>query len=153
MTPKHVIGKAQQLPWHLPADLAYFKAATLGKSILMGRLTFESIGRPLPGRDNWIISTTLTAAPKGTYLAPSLSAALAQLQHQPEIMVIGGGQLYQAALPLAQQMLLTIVEADIAGDIRFPEWPTDLWHLVAEQTRDADSNNPYRLRFQKWTRI
>lgn len=153
MTPSRVIGANNGLPWRLPADLAYFKAVTMGKPVIMGKHTFVSIGRPLPGRDNWVISTTLTEAPEGTHLATNLTDAIAALAHQPEIMIIGGGQLYQAALSLADCLLLTIVEADIPGDTYFPAWPHDSWQLTDETIREADLQNPYRLRFQTWARV
>lgn len=152
MTPARVIGANNRLPWRLPADLAYFKAVTLGKPIIMGRHTFASIGRPLPKRDNWVISTTLTEAPPGTHLASHLTDALKALASQPEIMIIGGGQLYQAALDFADTLLLTIVETDIAGDTYFPPWSPDVWQLTHETLREADTDNPYLLRFQTWTR-
>jgi dihydrofolate reductase len=152
MTPSRVIGINNNLPWRLPADLAHFKAVTLGKPIIMGRHTFLSIGRPLPGRDNWIISTTLTEAPPGTHLASNLADVLQTLTSQPDILIIGGGQLYQAALCLADKLLLTIVDTDIPGDTYFPEWSHDIWQLTDETLRAADKDNPYPLRFQTWIR-
>lgn len=152
MTPKRVIGVNNHLPWRLPADLAYFKAVTLGKPIIMGRHTFLSIGRALPGRDNWIISTTMTQAPADTHIAPDLASALAVLVDTAEIMIIGGAKLYETALDVADCLRLTIVEADISGDTYFPAWSLDVWHLSDETVREADLENPYRLRFQTWTR-
>lgn len=152
MTPERVIGSNNRLPWRLPADLAYFKAVTIGKPIVMGRRTFESIGKPLPKRENWVISSNLHEAPEGTKLASSLDEAITSLCHEPEIMIIGGGQLYTVALPLADKMLLTIVEADIAGDTYFPAWSEADWTLSDETLREADRENPHRLRFQIWER-
>lgn len=147
MTRNGVIGKDNAMPWHLPADLAYFKQTTLGKPIVMGRNTFTSIGRALPGRRNIIVSATLTEAPNGTEVVASPSAALALLKDEPEVMVMGGGQLYQAFLPLSQRLYLTQIEADIAGDTYFPFTAAD-WQLVSEQWRVADERNEYDCRFQ-----
>lgn len=153
MTPSRVIGINNQLPWHLPADLAYFKAQTLGKPIIMGKHTFLSIGKALPGRDNWIISTTMQQAPENTHISADLSSALAQLKHASEIMIIGGAKLYTTAIDLADCLQLTIVEADIAGDTYFPAWDLNHWQLSSEMIREPDQQNPYRLRFQIWKRV
>ncbi len=151
MTEARVIGANNRLPWRLPADLAYFKAVTIGKPVVMGRHTFESIGRALPGRDNWIVSRTLSHAPESTHLAHDLASALAALADASEIMIIGGGQLYQTALPLAQKMLLTVIETNIPGDTYFPLWSNEHWQLDTETIREADVENPHRLRFQTWS--
>ncbi|NLJ92755.1 MAG: type 3 dihydrofolate reductase [Aeromonadales bacterium] len=152
MTRNGVIGKDNAMPWHLPADLAYFKQTTLGKPIVMGRNTFASIGRALPGRRNIIVSASLTEAPNGTEVVASPSAALALLKDEPEVMVMGGGQLYQAFLPLSQRLYLTQIEADIAGDTYFPFIAAD-WQLVSEQWRAADERNEYDCRFQVYQRV
>ena len=152
MTRNGVIGKDNAMPWHLPADLAYFKQTTLGKPIVMGRNTFNSIGRALPGRRNIIVSASLTEAPNGTEVVASPSAALALLKDEPEVMVMGGGQLYQAFLPLSQRLYLTQIEADIAGDTYFPFIAAD-WQLVSEQWRAADERNEYDCRFQVYQRV
>lgn len=147
MTRNGVIGKDNDMPWHLPADLAYFKQTTLGKPIVMGRNTFNSIGKPLPGRRNVIVSQTLSEAPVGTELVASPAAALELLQGEDEVMVMGGGQLYQAFLPLSQRLYLTQIEADIGGDTYFPFHASD-WHLQSEQVRPCDERNQYQCRFQ-----
>ena len=147
MTRNGVIGKDNAMPWHLPADLAYFKQTTLGKPIVMGRNTFNSIGRALPGRRNIIVSQSLTTAPEGTEVVTSPEAALALLADEAEVMVMGGGQLYQAFLPLSQRLYLTQIEADIEGDTLFPFQAAD-WQLESEQLRSADERNEYDCRFQ-----
>lgn len=152
MTRNGVIGKDNGMPWHLPADLAYFKQTTLGKPIVMGRNTFNSIGRALPGRRNIIVSANLIEAPSGTEVVASPSAALALLKDEPEVMVMGGGQLYQAFLPLSQRLYLTQIEADIAGDTYFPFAAAD-WKLMSEQLRVADERNEYDCRFQVYQRV
>ncbi|MBU3823618.1 MAG: type 3 dihydrofolate reductase [Candidatus Oceanisphaera merdipullorum] len=147
MTRSGVIGKDNGMPWHLPADLAYFKQTTLGKPIVMGRNTFNSIGRALPGRRNIIVSQSLRDAPMGTELVASPQAALALLADEAEVMVMGGGQLYQAFLPLSQRLYLTQIEADIEGDTYFP-FQADHWQLESEQLRASDERNAYDCRFQ-----
>ncbi|MBO1518046.1 type 3 dihydrofolate reductase [Oceanisphaera pacifica] len=147
MTRNGVIGKDNDMPWHLPMDLAYFKQTTLGKPIVMGRNTFESIGKPLPGRRNVIVSRSLTQAPAGTELVNSPEAALALLQNETEVMVMGGGALYQAMLPLTQRLYLTRIEADIEGDTYFPFHVED-WQFQSEEIQLADERNQYDCRFQ-----
>ena len=146
MTRNGVIGKDNGMPWHLPADLAYFKQTTLGKPIVMGRNTFNSIGRALPGRRNIVVSQSLNEAPLGTELVASPEAALALLAGESEVMVMGGGQLYQAFLPFSQRLYLTQIEAEIEGDTYFPFQAQD-WQLESEQLRPADERNAYHCRF------
>ncbi|ART83092.1 dihydrofolate reductase [Oceanisphaera profunda] len=152
MTRNGVIGKDNAMPWHLPADLAYFKQTTLGKPIVMGRNTFNSIGRALPGRRNIIVSQSLIEAPIGTEVVPSPEAALALLAGESEVMVMGGGQLYQAFLPLSQRLYLTQIEADVEGDTYFPFQAAD-WQLESEQLRLGDERNEYNCRFQVYKRV
>lgn len=152
MTRNGVIGKDNAMPWHLPADLAYFKQTTLGKPIVMGRNTFNSIGRALPGRRNIIVSQSLNEAPDGTEVVTSPEAALALLADEPEVMVMGGGLLYQAFLPLSQRLYLTQIEADIEGDTLFPFQAAD-WQLESEQLRTADERNEYDCRFQVYKKV
>ena len=152
MTRNGVIGKDNSMPWHLPADLAYFKQTTLGKPIVMGRNTFNSIGRALPGRRNVIVSQSLTEAPLDTEVVASPQDALALLKAETEIMVMGGGLLYQAFLPLSQRLYLTQIEADIEGDTYFPFHAAD-WQLESEQLRLADERNEYDCRFQVYKRV
>ncbi|PSJ38688.1 type 3 dihydrofolate reductase [Zobellella taiwanensis] len=151
MTREGVIGKDNRMPWHLPADLAYFKRITLGKPVVMGRHTFESIGRPLPGRRNVVVSRSLESAPEGTELVDSPAAALALLDRAEEVMIIGGGQLYGAFLPLASRLYLTRIEASLEGDTCFPALDTG-WRLLSETVHPADERNAYDCRFQCWER-
>lgn len=141
-----VIGVDGAMPWHLPADLKHFKAITLGHPVVMGRRTFESIGRALPGRQNLVVSRTLGRAPDGCTLARSLDDALARA-NSGAVMVIGGGELYRAALPRARRMELTLVDAMPAGDTEFPAWSHADWSLAAMQVRPADAANIHRLVF------
>lgn len=142
-----VIGRDGDMPWHLPADLAHFKAVTLGHPVLMGRRTFESIGRALPGRTNIVISRGCPALPDGVKLAAGLREGLALTPDAEKIMVIGGGQIYAEALPLADQLELTLVDASIDGDTFFPEFELRDWRVLGSQVRPADAQNAHALNF------
>lgn len=122
-----VIGHEGGLPWHLPADLKHFKALTMGKPIVMGRLTYQSIGRPLPGRDNIVISRDSAFAAPGCRVVASLGAALKAAGAAPEIMIIGGARIYALALPLAHRIYLTDIDIDVSGDAHFPPIDLDGW--------------------------
>lgn len=146
-----VIGREGQLPWHLPADLKHFKAVTLGKPIIMGRRTFESIGRPLPGRRNIVLSRS-SGPPPGAEGATSLQGALSMCAGTPEACVIGGGEIFRLALPLATRVELTRVHADIAGDVHFPELPSPPWREIACAEHPSDERHAYAMSFQTWSR-
>jgi dihydrofolate reductase len=116
-----VIGSQNTLPWRLPEDIAHFKAVTMGHTLIMGRRTYASIGHPLPGRRNIIVSSTLLVRPHpDCILFPSLSTALAACQQEAKVFCIGGGQLYRAVLPLAHTLILTMIDLHVQGDIFFP---------------------------------
>lgn len=129
----HVIGIHNTLPWRLPEDLQHFKALTMGHHIVMGRKTFESIGRPLPGRTTVIISRTGYSAPAGCLVAHSIPDALAACAGDQEVFFVGGAQLYEQALPLADRLYLTEIHAEFAGDAWFPQFECADW---AEFSRD-----------------
>ena len=139
------IGMDGTMPWHLPGELQHFKQATMGKAILMGRKTWQSIGRPLPGRQNIVISRNPDFIAGGADLVTSLQAAIEAAEAE-EIMVIGGGQLYQLAMPLAQRMLLTMIEADPPADTWFPEWDEGQWQQTASNLYQADEKNELAYR-------
>ncbi|WDE04901.1 type 3 dihydrofolate reductase [Thalassomonas viridans] len=144
----NIIGKDNQMPWHLPADLAYFKKTTLGKPIVMGRKTFESIGRPLPGRQNIVISRNPDFSAPGVDVVASVEQALALVQDVGEIMVIGGGAIYAHCLPAANRLYVTHIKAAIEGDTRFPEFDSETtWVKTASELRPADEKNAYDLDF------
>jgi dihydrofolate reductase len=143
MAKNNVLGFQNTLPWHLPAELAYFKKITLGKAVIMGRKTFESIGKPLPQRKNIVISQGLKTVPEGVLLYRSFEAALASLQTEPALMVIGGAEIYRQAIPFADRMYLTFIELACQGDVFFPVWDPQDWHLSEEQYYTADEKNPY----------
>lgn len=148
-----VIGRDNQLPWHLPADLRFFKQTTMGKPLLMGRRTWEAIGRPLPGRRMIVLSRDPGCYAPGCVVAHSLEEALAIAGAVPEIMVIGGAMLYRQTLPLAGRLYLTRVDVDAPGDAWFPDWNERDWRLIWEETHPADGDHAWPYRFQRWERI
>lgn len=152
MAKDYVIGHQGTMPWHLPADLAHFKQLTLNKPIIMGRKTFESIGRPLPQRRNLVISRQADWQTEGTEGFDSLASALTSCQDAEEVMIIGGGMLYQQALPLANTLYLTYIDADLPGDTHFPAWAEGDWQLCEQHSHPADTNNPYAYQFVTLTR-
>lgn len=147
MSENRVIGKDNQLPWHLPADLKHFKQITMGKSILMGRKTFESIGHALPGRKNIIITRDAMYYAKDCLVFNSIDTALASLATEDEIFVIGGALLFQQMLPRIQHLYLTIIHQQFAGDVFFPEFDMQEWHEVKREDYEADALNQYSYSF------
>lgn len=154
MAHDRVIGKDNQMPWHLPADLAHFKRVTLGKPVLMGRKTFESIGRPLPGRRNLVISRNPGYQAEGIEVVGSVEAALALLASSAveELMVIGGGHLYAEMLPSADRLYLTQIDLAVEGDTRFPAFDDGQWQRIDCESHPADEKNPHPYRFETWQR-
>ena len=148
----NVIGRGNALPWHLPADLAHFKRLTLGKPILMGRRTFEAIGRPLPGRRNLALTRSGFAAP-GVETVASVDAACALVVGEPELVIIGGAQLYQQALPLLQTIHLTRVHCTLEGDAHLPPLPESAWRELSREERAADERNAYAMSFITLERV
>jgi len=160
----NIIGKDNDMPWHLPADLAYFKKVTLGKPIIMGRKTYESIGRPLPGRRNIVISRDENYSPQGKGVAgidivTSVEQALALVDGSDgsdaveEIMVIGGGAIYAHCLPKADRLYITHIKADIDGDTQFPSYDDGTWQKVASEIRACDEKNVHQLDFSIYEKI
>ena len=133
MDRKRLIGRDNGLPWHLPPDLKHFKAVTMGKPVIMGRKTHESIGRPLPGRRNIVISRNPLYKAEGCETAPSLEQAIAMTAADAEAMIIGGTAVFESALPLAQRMYLTLIDAEFPGDAWFPEYDPAQWSVSAEE--------------------
>ncbi|ANB68623.1 diacylglycerol kinase [Aeromonas veronii] len=152
MAHDRVIGKDNQMPWHLPADLAHFKRVTLGKPVLMGRKTFESIGRPLPGRRNLVISRNPDYQVEGIEVVGSVEAALALLAGSSveELMVIGGGHLYAEMLPSADCLYLTQIDLAVEGDTRFPAFDDGQWQRIECESHPADEKNPHPYSFEIW---
>lgn len=146
MTRNRVIGKDNKMPWHLPADLAWFKRNSTGKPIIMGRKTFESIGQPLPKRINIVLSRSAFEH-DGIIRKDSVESAVDFVKDFDEIMLIGGGELFTQYLPLAKKLYLTEIQTELDGDTFFPEINWDEWNIEFEQYRQADENNQYDCRF------
>ncbi len=147
MSRNRVIGKGNALPWHLPADLKYFKRITLGKPIIMGRKTFESIGRPLPGRVNIIVTHELAYRADGCTVVHSIDEAISIAQAHEEVMVIGGAKLFEQVLPRAERIYLTEIDEEFAGDIFFPELDRRVWREIQRAAHAPDEQNPYAYSF------
>lgn len=147
MARNRIIGINNSLPWHLPADLQHFKQVTMGKPIIMGRKTYESIGRPLPGRTNIIISGNRDYAAAGCRIVHSIADALAEIDPDEEAMVIGGASFYAQALPYASRMYLTIIDEDFDGDAVFPEYDQTQWQEIERVEGVSDSKNTHRYYF------
>lgn len=153
MAENRVIGRDNQLPWHLPNDLAYFKKVTMGKPIIMGRKTFESIGRPLPGRENIVITRQSDWARDDVTVCNSLedaiahASSLAAVQNLTEIMVIGGSEIYKQALNRADRLYLTRVHGSVEGDALFPALNEAHWIEQSSERHDASGSNPYDYSF------
>lgn len=146
MAQDRVIGKDNAMPWHLPADFAWFKQSTLGKPIVMGRKTFESIGRPLPGRHNIVISRNPDYSAEGVTVVADIAAAKVAAGDVEELMIIGGGSIYAACLSEADRLYLTFIDLSVEGDTRFPEWGND-WQEVHSESYQADDKNAHDMRF------
>ncbi len=148
-----VIGRDGALPWHLPDDLKRFKALTLGKPVLMGRRTAESIGRPLPGRRNLVLTSQAASPVAGMEPVASLGEALARCAQAPEVCVIGGAGLYRAALPFADALELTLVHATVEGDVHFPDVDGAAWREAAREEHPADARHAWPLSFVRYERL
>ncbi len=154
MSRNRVIGRDNALPWHISADLKHFKRTTLGKPVVMGRKTFESIGRPLPGRTNIVVTRQEGYRPEGVRVATSTASALALADDvaaadgAAEVMVIGGEQLYRSLLPHAERLYLTEVDAEVEGDAFFPELDA-CWEVASEEPGEEDD---WRFRFVEYRR-
>lgn len=154
-----VIGREGGLPWRLSSDLRRFKALTMGKPIVMGRKTWDSLGRVLPGRPHFVISRRTDFAAEGVETAGSLEEALSKAERSArdlgasQLCVIGGGEVYLQALPRADRLYVTHVEAAIEGDTRFPEIDRALWRPVREERVAADERNSHPTRFVEYHRI
>ena len=154
-----VVGKNNALPWHLSEDLQYFKRATLGKPIVMGRKTFESIGRPLPGRTNIVISRNPDYFAQGIKIVSSLEQALqlaqdiALIDDSQELMVIGGAAIYAAAIPVADRLYVTEVHAEVEGDAYLPNIDWGNWIESSRERHRAIAPNPYDYSFVVYDRV
>lgn len=148
-----VIGQRGALPWRLSADLVRFKRLTMGHTLVMGRKTFESIGRPLPGRASIVITRQSTYTHPGVQIAASLDEALQLADKQREVFVIGGQSIYQLAIPRVDRLYVTRVLADVEGDTWFPEMDWSEWELQETAFQPADDRNQYDSQFEVYCRI
>lgn len=152
MDENRLIGSNNGLPWHLPADLAFFKRTTLGKPIVMGRKTYESIGRALPGRRNIVVTRDPGFTAKGCDIATGIDDALALCEDEEEVMLIGGASLYQQSIARADYLYLTIIHHEFEGDTWFPDFDESDWKVENRQEFEADHGNPWAYSFIKYCR-
>ncbi|HPK06008.1 MAG TPA: dihydrofolate reductase [Bacteroidales bacterium] len=148
----NIIGNNNKLPWHLPADLKYFKNTTMGHALIMGRKTFESFGKPLKGRHSIVITRQKKWSYEGVEVAHSLDEAIAKTDNQKEVFVIGGAEIYKQALPLCNKMYLTIVHHNFDGDTSFPPVDFSEWKLEKDEKHLQDDKNPYPYSFRTYIR-
>lgn len=153
MARNRVIGAKGAMPWHLPEELKRFKQLTMGHPLIMGRRTWESIGRPLPGRTMIVVTRQPDYRAPGALVVHSLDEALAAAGDDPEIFVIGGEEIFRAALPRADRLYLTTVEADVPGDTFMPEIDWAAWREIDAREHPADGRNPFAFRSATYERI
>jgi len=148
MTKNRTIGFENDMPWHLPDDLKFFKSVTTGKPVIMGRKTFESIGsRPLPNRPNFVISRQADFTADGVTVFNSVDTALKSLCDCEEVIIMGGGQLYNMMLPKADRLYLTLIDAEIDGDTHFPDWSRMNWKEVSREHHEKDERHAFSFDF------
>ena len=154
-----VIGVDNDLPWNLKADLAHFKKYTLNKIIIMGRKTYESIGRPLPNRINYVVSRTLNEIP-GTVVFNSLENAISaaeqeniKMNRDNEIVIIGGGHIFQETSESMNKLIITRVDCDIDGDIYYPDIDLTRWDLIKTESYEKDSENDYNFKIEEYIKL
>lgn len=152
MSENRVIGRDGALPWHLPADLARFKAITTGHTVIMGRRTFESVGKPLPNRRSIVITRNNDYQHEGVLIAHSMDEALDHAAGEEEVFILGGQTIYETALPHVDCFYLTIVHATIEGDTFFPTFNFDDWKLVEDDRHEPDDRHAYALSFRRYER-
>ncbi|MGP1927563.1 MAG: type 3 dihydrofolate reductase [Arsenophonus sp. NC-QC1-MAG3] len=148
MTENHVIGLENNMPWFLSDDLAWFKRNTLNKPVIMGRITYESIGKPLPKRLNIILSHTHLSNDNSVILVNSVDEAISKAGKAEEVIIIGGGKIYELFLPLANRLYLTHVDAKIIGDTYFPAYQADEWDSVFTEFHQKDDKNSHNYYFE-----
>lgn len=155
MAENRVIGKDNKMPWHLPADLKHFKATTSGHPVVMGRKTYESIGKPLPDRTNIILTRDLQYSAPDCVILNSIETALSMANEldMDEIFIIGGAEVYRQLLPVTQRVYLTIVHHNFDGDAFFPELKADEWQEVSRERHTADDKNKYDYSFVVMERV
>ena len=148
MANHRIIGADNDMPWHLPADLKYFKAVTMGKPVLMGRKTYESIGKALPGRPNIVITSNESYSLDDATVVHSIEAAMQKAAAFDEVMIIGGGSIYESMLSQAQRLYLTFIDLTVDGDTQFPDYEANAnWQELFRETHQKDDKNPYDYTF------
>lgn len=147
-----LIGKNNQLPWHLPADLKHFKSITMGGHMIMGRKTFDSIGKPLPGRTSIIITRQKNYTQPGCLVVHSLDEALEICKNQEEVFIIGGAQIFECTMPIADRLYITQIQNKFEGDTYFPEISEDLWKATSLEENKADEKNNWDYNFITYER-
>ncbi|TXR54572.1 dihydrofolate reductase [Reinekea thalattae] len=153
MAENRTIGRDNKLPWHLPNDLKYFKQLTTGKAVIMGRKTYDSIGKPLPNRSNIVITRDTQFYAEGVQVAHSLDEAIelaeaaSLVNANDEVIVMGGAEIYRLCLPKADRLYITFVHADVDGDAHFPEFDLSQYNEIAREDFSADGPNPYDYSF------
>lgn len=152
MDEKGLIGRDNELPWRLSADLQYFRRITMGSPILMGRHTHESIGRALPGRRNIVVTSLTDYQAEGCDVVNSVEAGLKLAADADEVMVIGGSSLFEQIFDITNKLYLTRVHAELEGDTWFPEWDETQWQLVSREMHPADEKNEYAYSFEVYQR-
>lgn len=153
MSRNRVIGRDGDLPWRLSADLKRFKSLTMGHHLIMGRKTFDSIGRPLPGRTTVVISRQSLSLPEGVLSATGLENAIEICAGDEQPFVVGGGEIYRIALPRVTKMFITHVDADIDGDTTFPEVDWSDWRVIREELFERDEKNSFPFRFVEYAKL
>ena len=150
----NAIGKANQMLWHLPEDFKFFKNTTWGMPIIMGRKTYESIGKPLPGRTNIVITSNAEWKADGVQVSADINEAikLAKTTNAKEIFITGGGEIYKQTIGIADKIYLTRVATHIDGDVFFPLIEENIWELIFEKNLKADVKNAFDMSFQTWVR-
>ena len=152
MDKNRLIGADNDLPWRMPADLAFFKRTTMGKPIVMGRKTWESIGRPLPGRRNVVVTRDTGYSAEGCEIVNSIDAALELCAGEPEVMLIGGASLYRQSIARADCLYITRIHHAFSGDTWFPDYDETEWRVEIREDYDADHSTPYAYSFIKFVR-
>ncbi|NNE64639.1 MAG: type 3 dihydrofolate reductase [Gammaproteobacteria bacterium] len=152
MDKNRLIGNNNKLPWHLPADLALFKKNTLGKPIVMGRKTFESLGRPLPGRQNIVVTSNPHWSAEGCNVANGIDQALEIANSADEVMLIGGASLYQQTIKIADILYLTLINHVFSGDTWFPQFDQQHWTIAEETFFEINETNSHSFSFIKYIR-
>ncbi|WP_453995627.1 dihydrofolate reductase [Bacillus nitroreducens] len=154
MDKNRLIGKDNDLPWRLPADLAYFKRVTMGHPIIMGRKTYDSIGRPLPGRENIIVTRDTSYKMEGCKVIHSIDEILKlNEEHDQELFVIGGAEIFKEILPYSDRLYITEIDEEFEGDTYFPAFDKSEWKVISEEKGVKDEKNPYDYTFMVYEKM